>query len=97
MNQLWRNMLIAEQTAAVRKYDAFHFWVVSPRQNEWLWKEHGKQVEDGFRSILTPKGNQAFKRLDIENDVVSPLEGLSNNAASDTRLKKFREKYLFGI
>ena len=44
LNQLWRNMLLAEKTARVRKFEAFHFWVVSPRQNEWLWKEHGKKL-----------------------------------------------------
>ena len=34
LNQLWRNMILAEQVALSRHCDEFGFWVFSPREND---------------------------------------------------------------
>jgi hypothetical protein len=65
LNQLWRNMLLAEQVKRVRKLDDFGFWVFSPKPNDdYLWKD-GK-TEKAFREILTEQGNSAFKKIHLE-------------------------------
>jgi len=46
LNQLWRNMLLAEQVASARQCDEFGFWVFSSIENdEYLWKKGETEKE----------------------------------------------------
>lgn len=94
LNQLWRNMLLAENVAITRNLAEFHFWVLCPEQNTFLWTNHKQDIENEFRNILTPKGNSAFRQLHIERDFVKTLESIQNNQWTNNWLKNFREKYL---
>jgi hypothetical protein len=90
--QLWRNMLLAENVANQRNLDEFHFWVLSPVENKMLW--NGKEeVEAVFRSILTPLGNSRFRRLDLDNDFFNLLKPLINDDMKEWA-RKFEERYL---
>jgi len=65
LNQLWRNMLLAEKVAKARQCEEFGFWVFSPIQNDkYLWKK--EETEKQFRVILTEQGNQHFKKVHLE-------------------------------
>ncbi len=96
-NQLWRNMLLAENVARVRNLSEFHFWVLAPKHNTFLWNNHGENIEKEFKTILTVSGNLLFRRLDIEHDFILPLEMEENNNWVNNWLQKFREKYLTDI
>lgn len=96
LNQLWRNMLLAENVAKVRKLDEFHFWVIYPKENTFLWENHEENVEESFRGILTEKGKTAFRKLELDKDVVSVIEKYVNDKWSREWMRKFREKYLTG-
>lgn len=79
LNQLWRNMMLAEQVALSRKCDEFGFWVFSPIENDnYLWKNGA--TEKQFREILTQEGNDHFKKIHVEyifdrlHDIVSDEE-----------------------
>ena len=40
LNQLWRNMLLAEKVAYARQCDEFDFWVFSPEEHyKFLWRD----------------------------------------------------------
>lgn len=71
--QLWRNVLLAERVAVARALDEFHFWVLSPHENTFLWEEAGHDVESRFRAVLTQLGDRAFRRLDLRRDFVEPI------------------------
>ncbi|WP_339659071.1 hypothetical protein [uncultured Polaribacter sp.] len=94
LNQLWRNMLLAEKVAEIRELDEFHFWVISPKENTFLWENKGQNNETAFREILTDKGNKSFKSLELDKDFISFLENYTNDKWSKEWLRKFREKYL---
>lgn len=94
LNQLWRNMLLAEKVAEVRELDEFHFWVISPKENTFLWENRKQNNEIAFREILTNKGNERFKSLELDKDFISILENYTNDKWSKEWLRKFREKYL---
>ena len=94
LNQLWRNLLLAEQVAKVRKLDAFHFWVLSPEQNTALWKERAGHVHERFQELLTPLGQQAYRRLELDRDVVKLLEGMDLQPEQQEWLGRFRARYL---
>jgi hypothetical protein len=94
LNQLWRNMLLAEKVAEIRELDEFHFWVISPKENTFLWENKGQNNETAFREILTDKGNESFKSLELDKDFISFLENYTNDKWSKEWLRKFREKYL---
>ncbi|MEO8769947.1 MAG: hypothetical protein ABI402_07675 [Ferruginibacter sp.] len=65
LNQLWRNMLLAEQVATARQCDEFGFWVFSPRENDnYLWKK--EETEKQFREILTNQGKEHFQKIYLE-------------------------------
>lgn len=94
LNQLWRNMLLAEKAAAARHCDEFGFWVLSPLENDaYLWKQGKDDVEDLFRNILTPKGNANFKKIHLE-DIFKQLENIVSEEADKTWLKAMEAKYL---
>ncbi|MBK9537485.1 MAG: hypothetical protein IPO12_01820 [Flavobacteriales bacterium] len=94
LNQLWRNMLLAERVAAARKLDDLHFWVLSPVQNTFLWRENGVDAYERMRGMLTLQGKAAFRRLELDKDVVLLLEGLASTAEQHTWLERFRGRYL---
>ncbi len=94
LNQLWRNMLLAEKVAEVRELDEFHFWVISPKENTFLWENKGQNNETAFREILTSKGNEKFKSLELDKHFISKIENYANDKWSKDWLRKFREKYL---
>ena len=94
LNQLWRNLLLAEKVAEVRELEEFHFWVISPKENTYLWENRGQNNETAFREILTDKGNERFKSLELDKDFISILENYTNDNWSKEWLRKFREKYL---
>ena len=94
LNQLWRNMLLAEKVAEVRELDELHFWVISPKENTFLWQNKGQNNETAFREILTSKGNEKFKSLELDKHFISKIENYANDKWSKDWLRKFREKYL---
>jgi len=97
VQQLWRNLLLAENVAHVRNLDEFQFWVLSPSQNKWLWQERdGSDVETELRRILTPKGNGIFLRKDIKVDFVDNLKSLVKDEWEKRWIEKFEERYLAG-
>ena len=65
--QLWRNLLLAENVARHRSLDEFSFWVLSPSENTFLWEKGATNVEQEFRSILTGHGNDAFRKIDLNH------------------------------
>lgn len=93
LNQLWRNMLLAERVAQVRKCDEFGFWVLSPRENDdYLWKQKGDDVEQLFRAVLTEKGNQRFRKVHLE-EVYTILETQLKTEEDKVWLNGLKEKY----
>jgi hypothetical protein len=74
--QLWRNLLLAEEVARARGLDEFHFWVLAPVENTFLWDDHGRDVEADLRSVLTGFGQTVFRRIDLGRDVVDVLKPL---------------------
>ncbi|MGV9013534.1 MAG: PGN_0703 family putative restriction endonuclease [Flavobacteriales bacterium] len=92
-NQLWRNMLLAERVAAARNLEEFHFWVLAPVQNTYLWQEHGGHVAERFRDILTADGKAAFRQLELDTDVMQFLEGVAEEDQKEW-LSRFRARYL---
>jgi hypothetical protein len=94
--QLWRNLLLAENVAKSRNLDEFSFWVISPAENTFLWDEKGKSVEEKLRKVLTPKGNSVFKRLELDRDFFHMLKPLLNDDWLVSWSAKFEERYLTG-
>ncbi len=93
-NQLWRNMLLAEKVAKARNCDAFGFWVLSPKPNDnYLWQDHGGDVEQQFRNVLSPKGRECFRRVHLEY-IVALLKKLCISDADSQWLQRLNEKYL---
>jgi len=94
LNQLWRNMLLAEKVATVRNCNEFGFWVFSPKPNDaFLWKQGKEDVEQLFRNILTIKGNQLFRKIHLE-DIFEKLDSLIANNIDREWLDKMKEKYM---
>ena len=95
LQQLWRNLLLAENVSRARSLEEFQFWVLCPSQNTWLWQERGnKDVETELRKILTPLGNNVFSRKDIKTDFVDNLKVLTVEEWQQNWIKKFEERYL---
>lgn len=91
INQLWRNMLLAEQVAAARQCDEFGFWVFSPIQNDkYLWKQG--ETEKQFRTILTEQGNQHFKKVHLET-VLDQLQTIVSDHKDQEWLTALENKY----
>jgi hypothetical protein len=94
LNQLWRNMLLAERVAEVRGCDESGFWVLSPHPNDdYLWKEKGTDVEHLFRAILTEKGNRHFRKVHLE-EVFGLLEEKIQSESDESWLEGLKEKYV---
>lgn len=93
LNQLWRNMLLAERVASVRAIDAFDFWVMSPLENDaYLWKQKNDYVEQLFRATLTEKGNRHFRKVHLEK-VYAILESIIDTQEDNAWLSGLKEKY----
>jgi hypothetical protein len=93
-NQLWRNMLLAEKVANARNCHEFGFWVFSPKPNDnYLWQDNGGDVEQQFRAVLSPKGNECFRRVHLEY-IAALLKNLCTSEADRLWLQRLNEKYL---
>lgn len=91
LNQLWRNMLLAEQVASARHCDEFGFWVFSPIENDkYLWKKG--ETEQEFRSILTEQGNNHFKKVYLEI-ILDTLQTIISDKDDIVWLTAMKEKY----
>ena len=93
--QLWRNLLLAEQVAQHRRLDHFAFWVASPRGNDTLWRAQSSDVFEDFAQLLRPSERGRFRRLETES-VLATIE--SKLEPSDDRRRwwtdGFRDRYL---
>jgi len=91
LNQLWRNMLLAEQVAQARSCDEFGFWVFSPRENNnYLWKNG--TTERQFREILTQQGNDHFKKIHLEH-IFDILQDTVSDEQENLWLTNMEAKY----
>ena len=91
LNQLWRNILLAEQVSKSRKCDEFGFWVFSPKENkEYLWKKGNNEKE--FREVLTEQGNESFKNIGLE-DVLDKLDVYVKTEEDIYWLNQLNNKY----
>lgn len=91
LNQLWRNMLLAEQVALSRQCDEFGFWVFSPIENDkYLWKDGA--TEKQFREILTQLGNDHFKKIHLEN-IFDKLQDFVSDEQENNWLASMETKY----
>jgi hypothetical protein len=91
LNQLWRNMILAEQVALSRQCDEFGFWVFSPEENDnYLWKNG--ETEKQFREILTQRGNSNFRKVHIEN-IFDILQTIVSDDEQNNWLKNMETKY----
>lgn len=94
LNQLWRNLLLAEKLASVRNLDEYAFCVLSPKENTWLWENGSENAYDSFKNILSATGANKFFKLELDKDFVQPLERLVEEKWCKEWLSKFRTKYL---
>jgi hypothetical protein len=91
--QIWRNLLLAERVASARRLDELHFWVLSPVENTHLWQEGTVDVELAVRDLLTPRGREAFRRLELRRDFVEPLRSIARTQQTGW-LAKVAERYV---
>lgn len=95
LQQLWRNMLLAQNVKEIRGLDEFFFWVLYPEQNKALWNQKGKtSVEDCFRKKITLAGDKCFARKELKKDFVDNLMALVSQENEKEWMKKFEERYL---
>lgn len=91
LNQLWRNMILAEQVAMSRHCDEFGFWVFSPIENDhYLWKNGANEKQ--FREILTQEGNNHFKKVHLEI-IFDKLHNIVSDEQENTWLTNMETKY----
>lgn len=91
LNQLWRNLLLAEQVALTRNCNEFGLWVFSARENdEYLWKNG--ETENRFRNILNEKGNRRFKIFHLET-ILDKLRDMVNGEEEVCWLRDMERKY----
>lgn len=91
LNQLWRNMILAEQVALSRRCDEFSFWVFSPIENDnFLWKNG--TTEKQFREILTQQGNNHFKKVHLEK-ILDELHDIVSDEQENIWLANMETKY----
>jgi hypothetical protein len=91
LNQLWRNLLLAENVAQSRRCNEFGFWVLSAKENDaYLW-QNGR-TEQALRSVLNGQGNDAFRKIYL-NDLFKILETEVENDSDRTWLADMEVKY----
>jgi len=91
--QIWRNLLLAERVAAARGLDELHFWVLAPVQNTYLWQEGTVEVELAVRELLTRRGRESFRRLELQRDFTDPLGAIARTEHAEW-LAKVVERYV---
>lgn len=93
--QLWRNMLLAENTARQRHLDQFALWVVSPSGNDTPWCEHGGDVFEDFARLLKHGARGRLRRLETEA-VLAAIETRLEPGDDRRRwwIGGFRDRYL---
>ncbi len=93
LNQLWRNMLLAEKVEKIRQLDESYFLVFSPSGNDkFLWNNHKEDVEESFRSILSKEGNKRFCKFHLE-DVVSIVEQCTLSKEEIIWISELKNRY----
>lgn len=93
LQQLWRNMLLAERVCEVRKFQEFNFWVISPSENIYLWENSNERVESSFRNILSDFGNKVFRSITLEQFVDSVEQQILPQDIEGI-IRKFKQRYL---
>lgn len=93
MQQLWRNMLLAEKVKKSRNLDEFHFWVISPFENTYLWNNFNEEVYTSFTNLLAPSGRRAFRKINL-HDFFDLINHGTDDTWFNTCMRKFEEKYL---
>ncbi len=95
--QLWRNMLLAERIAWARELDDFAFWVLSPRDNEALWRERAADVRSEFEALLYPEQRRRFRHVTMESFLAAiELELPDEDPRREWWLAAFKQRYLPG-
>ncbi len=91
LNQLWRNMILAEQVSLARNCDEFGFWVFSPKGNDdYLWRNN--QTEREFREVLTELGQNHFKKIYLET-ILDKLQKIVTEDQDRKWLSDMEERY----
>lgn len=91
LNQLWRNMILAERVASTRNCDEFGFWVFSPSENDkYLWRNG--EIESQFRAILTEQGNECFRKVHLDS-IFEILHEIVSEENDRYWLNKMEERY----
>jgi hypothetical protein len=91
LNQLWRNILLAERVSSARGCSEAHFWVFSPQSNDpFLWKNG--ETEKQLREILTEKGTNAFRKIYLES-VLEKIEILIAGKSMQSEFREILRKY----
>jgi hypothetical protein len=93
--QLWRNVLLAENVARERHLEQFAFWVIAPRDNDALWRGDGGDIFEEFGALLTASARQTFRRLQTES-VLERVEARLSRSDERNRwwISAFRDRYL---
>ncbi|MCX6242691.1 MAG: hypothetical protein NTX43_12865 [Bacteroidetes bacterium] len=98
LQQLWRNILLAENVKEVRGLDEFQFWVLCPSQNKALWKQKGDEnVKKELQKILNSDGKNIFFVKDIKMDFVDNLKVMDLEEKELNWIRKFEERYLTNV
>jgi hypothetical protein len=93
MQQLWRNMLLAEKVKKSRNLDEFHFWVISPLENTYLWNNFNEEVYASFTNLLSPSGRKAFREIHLHK-FFELIDQKTNDGWFNSCMIKFAERYL---
>jgi len=67
--------------------------VLSPSENTFLWEKGGVNVEEEFRGVLTGKGNDAFRKIDL-NYFFEKIKALITDEWMKGWSEKFEERYM---
>jgi hypothetical protein len=93
--QLWRNMLLAEQVARHRGLQHFGLWIIAPKANRTLWAENGRDVFNDFARLLRSGEEGRFQRFNTEA-IVDVIDAQLQPGDARKRLwvDAFRQRYL---
>ncbi len=85
--------LVRIEVARSRHLDEFHFWVLAPVENTFLWSDGGHDVDADIRAVLTAFGQTVFRRIELRRDLVDVLKPLVRGEQVEW-LNKLAERYL---
>ncbi len=93
--QLWRNLLLAENVARQRRLADFQLWAIAPKKNEPLWNESGGHVFQDFARLLRTDQPSHVRWLDMEL-VLETIEARLplDDARRQWWTGAFRQRYL---